>query len=369
MEVWIPYGHVETLLTIQIENLGELVDPKAENRVSELATQLSERVKQSQQLVICDNKGATLKTLKTALAQTPPPEGLKVFSPSPKEVEVSVPQLKGKVSKFSQEREKLAGEGEIELSTPPELRDQTKRLFLATATPDPFFGLVDARIAGCLVGISNSRNLAYAKTGTNSPRVLQENPSYDALSSLSSRLLNATYLSIVPRGGEPYSLVEDGGPGKVKTEFVSMGLTQTKAIVVAPGGGGYDDTLSNAVRSIWSAVDSVRKSGVILLIAECREGIGSRGLEMYLTGRISDQKLNSIEYVDGLEEVEYVRKLRNDYSVTMLSTLPEVYVESRLGFRVTNGANEGLGKVLSSVGRTSKMHVITRACETLLTKA
>jgi hypothetical protein len=369
MEVWIPYGHVEALLTIQIENLGELVDPKAENRVGELATQLSERVKQSQQLVICDNKGATLKTLKTAFAQTPPIEGLKVFSPSPKEVELSVPQLKGKVSKFSQDREKLADEGEIELSAPRELHDQSRRLFVATAEPDPFFGLVDARIAGCLVGIWNSRSLAYAKTGTNAPRVLQENPSYDALSSLSSRVPNATYLSIIPRGGEPYSIAEDGGPEKVKPEFVTMGLTQTKAIVVAPGGRGYDDTLSHAVRSIWSAVDSVRKTGAILIIAECREGIGSRGLEMYLTGRISDQKLNSIEYVDGLEEVEYVRKLKNDYSVTMLSTLPETYVESKLGFRVTNGANEGLGKVLNSVGKTSKMNVVTRTCETLLSRA
>ncbi|MCS4540024.1 MAG: hypothetical protein HYU03_04970 [Thaumarchaeota archaeon] len=369
MEVWIPYGHVEALLTIQIENLGELVDPKAEKQSTEVSAQLAERLKDAQKLVICDNKGATFKSLKTAFGQSPPAEDLKVYSPWQKEVERSVPQLKGRVSKLSQEREKIAEEEGIALTAPAEMHDETNKLFLSTAEPDPFFGLVDARIAGCLVAISNSRRLAYARSETNAPRVFQENPSYDALLNLSSKIQGAAYLSVVPRGGEPYKMMEDGGPDKLKREFVSIGLSQTKGIVIAPGGRGYDDTLSHAIRSIWSAVDSVRKSGAILLIAECGEGIGSQGLEMYLTGRISEAKLDRVEYADGLEEVEYVRRLKNDYSVTLLSTLPEVYVESKLGFRVTSGANEGLGKVLSSLGRTSKMNVITRACEALLTKA
>ena len=117
MEVWIPFGHVEALLTIQIENLGELVDPKAENRSTEVAAQLSEKLKDAQKLIVCDNKGATLKSLKTAFGDSPTSEGLKVYSPWPKEVELSVPLLKGRVSKFSKEREKFVDEGEI-IGTP-----------------------------------------------------------------------------------------------------------------------------------------------------------------------------------------------------------------------------------------------------------
>ncbi|MBI2648444.1 MAG: hypothetical protein HYW93_02170 [Thaumarchaeota archaeon] len=157
MEVWIPYGHVEALLTIQIENLGELVDPKAEKQSTEVSAQLAERLKDAQKLVICDNKGATFKSLKTAFGQSPPAEDLKVYSPWQKEVERSVPQLKGRVSKLSQEREKIAEEEGIALTAPAEIHDQTNKLFLSTAEPDPFFGLVDARIAGCLVAISSSR--------------------------------------------------------------------------------------------------------------------------------------------------------------------------------------------------------------------
>ena len=37
MEIWVPYGDVESLVTLMQENLGETVDPKPESHLDEIA--------------------------------------------------------------------------------------------------------------------------------------------------------------------------------------------------------------------------------------------------------------------------------------------------------------------------------------------
>jgi len=140
----------------------------------------------------------------------------------------------------------------------------------------------------------------------------------------------------------------------------------TKGIVVGAGGSGYDESLSHSVRLAMGALKGVRKGGEIVLIAECKEGMGSEALQMYLTGRLSDSFLRRGTYVEGLEEISYVLELREKYSVTLLSSLPELYAGGKLKFRTARGSGEALTKVFSSIGRTAKLNVVTRACETVL---
>jgi hypothetical protein len=73
-----------------------------------------------------------------------------------------------------------------------------------------------------------------------------------------------------------------------------------------------------------------------------------------------------VNYVEGLEEISYVLELREKYSVTLLSSLPELYAGGKLRFRTARGSGEALGKVFASIGRTAKLNVVTRACETVL---
>ena len=138
------------------------------------------------------------------------------------------------------------------------------------------------------------------------------------------------------------------------------------ALVVGAGGRGYDDTLSHAIRLALGALKGVRKGGEIVLVAECRDGVGSEALQMYLTGRMTESFLKKGAYVDGLEEISYVSELKDRYSVTLLSSLPELYAGGKLKFRTARGSGEALSKVFSSVGRSAKLNVVTRACETVI---
>ena len=96
MEIWLPYGDVESLLTLQAENLGELSDPPPESHVEELTQNLGERIKGREKLVVCDNKRATVKLLKSLAPLLPQDGTLKIYTRSPKALEDGVPELKGR---------------------------------------------------------------------------------------------------------------------------------------------------------------------------------------------------------------------------------------------------------------------------------
>ena len=103
-----------------------------------------------------------------------------------------------------------------------------------------------------------------------------------------------------------------------------------------------------------------------MLIAECREGVGSEAVQMFLSGRMTESYLSKGAYVEGLEEIPYFVELREKYTVTLLSSLPDLYAGGKLRFKTARGAGEALSKVFSSVGRGAKLNVVTRASETVI---
>lgn len=365
MEIWVPYGDVESLVTLMQENLGEAVDPKPEPHIEELAVPLSERAKGAERVLVCDGKPATLKVVK-ALVSKLPPEGRRFVSISPKKLEAAVPELKDAV-----ERMRLAGEPAAEGEAPggrlsPDLSTPGRKLAISTGEPDPLFGFLDAPVSLALAADSGARRHAYRKRDGDEPQPLREgSPSYLAAREGIDSVQGIEYATIITRGGEPYSVVEGDSVKQARAHYLAAEVPQAKGVVVGAGGRGYDDTLSHAVRLMLGALKAVRKGGEVVLVAECRDGVGSEALQMFLTGRMTESFLKRGAYVEGLEEISYVTGLKEKYSVTLLSSLPELYAGGKLRFRTARGSGEALQKVFSSVGRGAKLNVVTRACETV----
>src|ERR1700688_1187844 len=99
MEIWVPYGDVESLVTLMQENLGETIDPKPESHVDEIVVPLAEKLRGVEKVFICDQKPATLKVVKALLAKAPR-EGQKFFAPNPRKVEAAIPDLKEAVERL-----------------------------------------------------------------------------------------------------------------------------------------------------------------------------------------------------------------------------------------------------------------------------
>lgn len=363
-ELWVPYGSVETLVTIQAENLGSMVGgteppPSLDlERVKELA-------RGSAQLFVCDSAPATMEVVRALAAVLEENQSLRVFSPH-RRIEGAIPELKGRALTLSPPPHPSDGE---EPEYPPELTAEGTKLFVGTARPDPFFGIVDAKVCSALNWVSGSRSAAAGASPGMEPTPFQKTEGFDALAGIMEKLTEATFLTVIPQAGKPKEAMEDPPFDAIKNAFPRAEMPQARGLVVGAGGRGYDDTFASALRGVWGAMAAVRKTGSVLLIAECAEGIGSPALEMLITGQISKADDRRRKYVEGLEEVFYLNKLKEEYDVLLLSGLPETYARTKLGVATAKGSGEAVGRILNRVGRSGKLNLVPRAPECAVSSA
>ena len=357
-EIWIPYGPVETLVTIQAENLGDVVDAPPEKGALDI-DRLTELVKGSSSLFVCDSSPPTMEVLKP-VASAIVEGSLKVYSAAPKKAELTIPELKGRVTTLPPPIIAQKSEGPL---LAQELTEGGKKLFLGTARPDPMYGLLDASAEACMSWVAGWRAQAVRARKTMEPAPFEKTHAYEEMKKVADGIAGAVFLDVIPRGGAPKAVLEDAPFDALKNGFLDSEASQAKGLIVGAGGVGFDDSLSAALRLVWGALPSLRKSGTLLLMAECSEGLGSTALEMLATGRVSADAKRKDYYVDGLEEVFYLEKLKEEYDVMLLSGLPEVYAGSRLGLTTAKGAGEAVGRVLNRIGKTGRLNIVTRASD------
>ncbi|MBI3858929.1 MAG: hypothetical protein HY296_01620 [Thaumarchaeota archaeon] len=355
-ELWIPYGNVETLVTLQAENLGTVVQAEAQPRND--SVDLPELARRASAVFVCDTRPATVEVLMELSRSISAAETLKVFASVPRKVEAASPDLRGRVRTLGPP---IPIDGGVAFAD--ELNEPGEKLFIGTAAPDPLYGISDTRVEACHNWVAGSKAEAARARKETEPTPFEKTESYKVMQDLAAKVRDARYFSVVPRGGKAAAVL-DGPPFDVmRRGFQRTKVSPGRAIIVGAGGKGYDDTLSGALRSVWGTLQGVRKSGQVLLAAECSEGLGSTALEMLATGRLVSEGKQKRAYVDGLEEVFYLGKLKEDYEVLLLSGLPETYAKGSLALTTARGSGEAVGRLLNKIGRTSKVNVVPRAPE------
>ena len=358
-ELWIPYGGVETLVTLQAENLGVVAEPVPDHGSVEME-RMSEIAKGAAQILACDAVPPTFEFLKGLLPVLSESQGIGLVAPAPKRIEAGVPELKGRVSTLPPPVPVAEG---VEAVYAPQLMEKGPKIFVGTAKPDPLFGVSDARVQACLNWVAHSNAIAARSREGMEPLPFHKTEAFEAMEGMAARIPESKFLTLIPRGGKLWTVMEDAPFDAIKNAFPKVSMPQSRGLIVGAGGRGYDDTFSAALRGMWSAMDGVRRTGSILLMAECSEGMGSTALEMLVTGQMPGGERRRERYVDGLEEVFYLNKLKQEYDILLLSGLPEVYARSKLGLTTAKGSAEAVGRILNKVGRTGKMNVIPRAPE------
>lgn len=113
-------------------------------------------------------------------------------------------------------------------------------------------------------------------------------------------------------------------------------------IVVSAGGSKYDNDLYNAIWALGSIKDIAHRNTGIILIAECRNGLGANGLSTL--ARID--KLNELRrrYMLGAREVYLIKSIIRSNDLYIVSTLPK-YITDPLGLKVERTANDAIKKV------------------------
>lgn len=132
-------------------------------------------------------------------------------------------------------------------------------------------------------------------------------------------------------------------------------------VVVSAGGIKYDFDLYNASWALLSANEVAKRHGTIVLIAECRDGMGPLGFTRFAHIDI----LSELErrYHLGTEMIHLVKSIAKNKRLILVSALPSYFVEP-LGFETAGTANEGYELALS--GRRKKTVFIPFGCSTLI---
>ncbi|MEM2906297.1 MAG: nickel-dependent lactate racemase, partial [Candidatus Bathyarchaeia archaeon] len=163
--------------------------------------------------------------------------------------------------------------------------------------------------------------------------------------------------------GDMARVLEEGI--KVVEDLSSPAVPELVDIVVAsPGGSPWDATLQAAVGAVENSLPVVRPGGIVVLVAECREGYGSNGFHEWL-GRYRDfravVKAIRREWEFGAEEAYLLRHAMQTARVILVSALPELYAAETYGLRTAPTANAAIDLALRIAGRKAKVAAVPHA--------
>ncbi|MEM3694298.1 MAG: nickel-dependent lactate racemase [Candidatus Bathyarchaeia archaeon] len=139
-------------------------------------------------------------------------------------------------------------------------------------------------------------------------------------------------------------------------------------VLVAADGAPKDKTLSEAVGAIQNSLDVLRRGGFLILVAECREGYGSRTFYDWMMGFKDFETLKrNIRkgYEFGCEKAYILAKAMEKGRVILVSSLPNFYAQEVFKVRRASTVNEALEIAYNRIGRRAKVLVIPYGRTTL----
>ncbi|HYY49318.1 MAG TPA: hypothetical protein VE643_00465 [Nitrososphaeraceae archaeon] len=136
----------------------------------------------------------------------------------------------------------------------------------------------------------------------------------------------------------------------------------TKSVIInASSETGPHSTLLDSLNSLWNIIHIVRENGSAVLLSENSGGLGGRALEMYVEGRldVEQSRDNLSEYIEGLEHLIYIKELSQKYQLGIMSTLPQYYLETKLGIKTYGGMKNVIEELLAKHGKNAKILVVS----------
>src|SRR5579864_1091380 len=144
-------------------------------------------------------------------------------------------------------------------------------------------------------------------------------------------------------------------------------LEKHRVVIVSTGKEPSNETLSRSLSSIWNCSSAIKEEGLVILLAECKNGLGSEAIQQYTEGRMSlDRLKNPSKYVDGMEDLLFLTEMRKKFGIGIVSILPYLYTKDKLEMIPFSGAKEIIDYVLKTYGERQKITIISDGSHTLL---
>jgi nickel-dependent lactate racemase len=146
---------------------------------------------------------------------------------------------------------------------------------------------------------------------------------------------------------------------EIVDSIYKISVEPADAVIVSCSGFPKDINLFQATKSLENAIPAVKKGGSIVLVAECREGIGDRIYERWsMECKTPDEAIEKFRgcFEFGGHKAAIVGRAAKEFKLYLVSKLPDV--ESRKTFFIpVKSIEEALEKVLSE-NPEAKIHVM-----------
>jgi len=132
-------------------------------------------------------------------------------------------------------------------------------------------------------------------------------------------------------------------------------------VVVSPGGYPADLNLFQAYKGVDSALEVVKRGGVIILAAECTEGYEN---QVFYDWMAKFKDLKNVEreikrnFVLGGHKAYYLLRALQKVQIILVSTMPDYYAANVFGLKTARTVNEALSEAFKVVGENAKVWVM-----------
>lgn len=169
--------------------------------------------------------------------------------------------------------------------------------------------------------------------------------------------------------GNP-ELVMDAGVKLVDSMYRREIHERPDIVITAANGAPHDMNLYQAMKAMYTACQIIKNDGVVVLVAECKQGAGSQlyvdWLAEYKTATEVQNALCKC-FVIGAHKAYYHRQTIESHPVFCVSTMDQKQIEEFFQFTYALSPDEALQKAFSLKGTDARVLVVPQGTTTLLT--
>jgi len=357
-EIWLNYGSTEVALDIKAENLEEKIDVEGKTLSdSEIKSKLkSLDISKPTEFVVL-NMSESIKKILSTIFEIYEQKSI------PKPTILADRKIMNVIKNYLPEHSSISEFSNVENSN-------SKLIFIGEMEFDGLFGYetISTRLLkkfGTELMLS-----AYEKRNGDLPSPGQNVESFQTARKFSDKF-DILAIEIIANSAGMYDL-SVGHPSTTSSISKSFGTNGTKDIgkhktmIISTGKESSNNTLGKSLSSLWNCSDAIKNDGLAILIAECKHGIGSDGIQSFIDGRMNMDRLKKpSQYIDGMENLLYIAEIQKKFQLGLLSILPTHYTK-KLNMIPFDGIKQVIDYVLKNQGQNQKVEVISDGARTLL---
>ncbi len=144
-------------------------------------------------------------------------------------------------------------------------------------------------------------------------------------------------------------------------------IGKNRIIIISTGKETSNHNLSTSLSSLWNCSNALKEGGLAILLAECKNGLGSEAITHYVETRMSlDRLRNPAKYIDGMEDLLFLTETKKQFGIGIVSILPQMYTKDKLELIPFNSTKQVMDYILKTYGERQKIVIVSDGAHVLL---